>query len=58
MITSAQTAVIPEEDCLYFLDLSAKAVGVARLDGTERKRLIVYDDMALSGIAVDPIARY
>ena len=57
VILSTQTALIPEEDCLYFLDVSRKAVGVAKLDGTQRKRLIVHDDVSLRGIAVDPVAR-
>ena len=55
---SGQTAVIPEEDSLFFLILKQKSVGVARLDGTQWKILIVHTTATwLRGIAVDPVAR-
>ena len=58
MINSPQTAVIPDEDSLFFLEHQEKSVGVARLDGTQRKRLIVHNSAnRLRGIAVDPVAR-
>jgi len=58
MITYPQTAVIPDEDSLFFLEHNYKSVGVARLDGTQRKRQIVHAVAnRLRGIAVDPVAR-
>ena len=54
----SHTAVIPEEDSLFFLEHLHKSVGVAKLDGTQRKRLIVHGTTnRLRGIAVDPVAR-
>ena len=57
-IRSGQTAVIPDEDSLFFIEQAEKSVGIARLDGTQRKRLIVHAVAnVMRGIAVDPVAR-
>ena len=54
---SPQTAVIPEEDRLYFVHFFSKTVEVARLDGSERRVLIQSQATWLRGVAVDPVAR-
>ena len=57
-VLSPQTAVIPEEDRLFFLKHISAAVEVAKLDGTGRRVLIEYPKLALlRGLAVDPVAR-
>ena len=57
-ICSPQTAVIPEEGRLFFLNHCGTTVEVANLDGTGRTVLIVYPEGALlRGLAVDPVAK-
>ena len=54
---SPQTAVIPEEDRLFFVYYHGHTVEVANLDGSERRVLIHTQATWLSGVAVDPVAR-
>ena len=57
-VISPQTAVIPEEDRLFFVNFNGSTVEVAKLDGADRRALIVYPQVAmLRGLAVDSIAR-
>ena len=53
-----ETAVIPEEDRLYFVHYLEKKVEVANLDGTVRRVLIEHQTgCCLRDIVVDPVAR-
>lgn len=55
---SVHTAIIPEEDRLFFLHFYDKTVEVVNLDGTGRRVLIQHQKATqLRGIAVDPVAR-
>ena len=57
-ICSPQTAVIPEEDRLFFLNFCGTTIEVANLNGTGRNILFAYPPGALlRGLAVDPVAK-
>ena len=53
-----QTAVIPEEDRLFYVNFVGSTVEVANLDGANGRVLITYQGWPfLRGVAVDPVAR-